>query len=193
MELNWADFAIIGIVLISTLISLIRGFIKEAISLATWVLAAWVALKYTTFVASLLVEAVDIPSLRIGISALVLFVSTLIVGALINYMVGQLVEKTGFSGTDRTLGAVFGVLRGVLVVALIVMLAGLTPIPQDPWWRKSVLLPIFQEKITAYKVHLPGEVAENFDFTRGDESTQNEDSPARPAEPAMSTYPLNNT
>ncbi len=192
MELNWADFAVIGIVLLSTLVSLIRGFIKEAVSLATWVLAVWVALKYTPFVAGMLTETIDIPSVRIGIAALVLFVATLIVGALANYIVSQLVEKTGFSGTDRTLGAVFGILRGVLVVALIVMLASLTPIPQDPWWKESTLLPVFQEKITAYKAYLPEEVAENFDFTRGAESTQSEDSPARPAEPAMNTYPLNN-
>lgn len=192
MELNWADFVVIGIVLLSTLISLIRGFIKEAISLATWILAAWVALRYTPFVADMLTETVDIPSVRIGIAALVLFIATLIAGALANYIVGQFVEKTGFSGTDRTLGAVFGVLRGVLVVALIVVLAGLTPIPQDPWWRSSALLPVFQEKITAYKVYLPEGIAENFDFTRGAESTQSEDNPVQPAEPATGTYPPHN-
>ncbi len=193
MELNWADYVVIGIVVLSALVSLIRGFIKEAISLATWIIAAWVALKYTPLVAGILTETVDTPSIRIGIAALVLFIPILIVGALMNYIVGQLVEKTGFSGTDRTLGAVFGVIRGVVVVALIVMLAGLTPIPQDPWWKASTLLLVFQEKITAYKVYLPEEIAENFDFTRGTESTQREGSPLRPAEPSISTYPLNDT
>lgn len=193
MELNWADFAIIGIVLLSTFISLIRGFIKEAISLATWVLAVWVALKYTPFVAGLLAETVDIPSIRMGIAALVLFISTLIVGALINYMISQLVDKTGFSGTDRTLGVVFGVLRGVLVVALVVMLASLTPIPQDPWWKQSRLLPVFQEKIVTYKTYLPAPIAENFDFNRGTQTPDSESAPARPAEPDMISYPLNKT
>lgn len=172
MELNWADFAIIGIVVLSTFISLIRGFIKEAVSLATWVFAVWASLRYAPFVASYLTEMVDIPSLRMGVAALIIFISTLIVGALINYIISQLVEKTGFSGTDRTLGAVFGIMRGVLVVAIIVMLASLTPIPQDPWWKQSAFLPVFQEKITVYKAYLPEQIADNFDFARGTQATE---------------------
>lgn len=201
MELNWADFAILGIILLSTLISLIRGFIKEAVSLATWVLAIWVALKYTPFVASHLVELVDVPSLRLGIAGITLFIATLIVGGLVNYIIGELVEKTGFTGTDRTLGVVFGALRGVLVVALIVILAALTPIPQDPWWKQSYLLPIFQEKITLYKAYLPEQIAENFDFNRGAEpatplsplpAADEVEQPARSAQPDMSSFPVTN-
>lgn len=167
MELNWADLAVIGIILLSTLISLIRGFIKEAVSLATWVLAVWVVLKFSPLVASYLVELTDVPTMRLGGAALILFICTLILGAIVNYIIGQLVEKTGFSGTDRTLGAVFGVLRGVLVVALVVFMAGLTPFPQDSWWKQSYFLPIFQDKIILYKVYLPQQIADNFDFERG--------------------------
>jgi membrane protein required for colicin V production len=199
MELNWADFAVLGIVLLSTLISLIRGFVKEAISLATWVLAIWVSLKYTPFVSSYLVELVDVPSLRLGIAGLILFISVLIVGALVNYIIGQLVDKTGFSGTDRTLGAVFGVLRGVLVVALIVILAGLTPIPQDPWWKQSYLLPKVQEKVVMYKAYLPEEIAENFDFERGADTqpleppaTSEPQQPSPVVEPGETTFPVTN-
>ena len=200
MELNWADFAVIGIIVLSTLISLIRGFIKEAISLATWVLAIWVSLKYTPFVASYLIELVEVPSLRLIIAGLVLFISTLIVGALVNFIIGQLVEKTGFSGTDRTLGAVFGVLRGVLVVALIVILAGLTPIPQDPWWKQSTLLPAFQEKVIMYKAYLPEQIAENFDFNRGaaepvpaaPPATEGVEEPSGTSQPGVTSFPVTN-
>jgi len=184
MELNWADIAVLAIVLLSTLISLIRGFVKEAISLATWVLAIWVSLKYTPFVSGHLVELVDVPSLRLGIAGLILFISTLIVGALVNYIIGQLVDKTGFSGTDRTLGAVFGVLRGVLVVALVVILAGLTPIPQDPWWKQSYLLPKIQDKVIMYKAYLPEQIAENFDFNRGADASTAEPPPVGNIQPS---------
>jgi len=166
MELNWADYAIIGIILLSTLISLIRGFIKEAVSLASWVAAVWVVLQFSPWLAGYLVELSDAPTLRMGAAALLLFVGTLIVGAIVNYTIGQLVEKTGFSGTDRTLGVVFGALRGVLVVALVVIMASLTPFPQEPWWRQSVLLPVFQEKVVLYKTYLPDRIARNFDFDR---------------------------
>ena len=116
----------------------------------------------------------------------------MIVGALVNYIVSQLVEKTGFSGTDRTLGAVFGVLRGVLVVVLVVILAALTPIPQDPWWKESYLLPIFQEKVILYKAYLPEQISENFNFNRGAQNPVPTDGvlvPERPAEPAVSSVP----
>ena len=164
MELNWADYAVIGIILLSTLISLIRGFVKEAVSLATWVIAVWVVLQFSPWLAGYLVELSDAPTLRLGAAALILFVGTLIVGAIINYIISQLVDKTGFSGTDRTLGVVFGALRGVLVVALVVIMASLTPFPQDPWWKQSYLLPVFQEKVVYYKAYLPDQIEKNFNF-----------------------------
>jgi len=188
MELNWADLAIIGIVLLSTVISLIRGFIKEAVSLATWVLAIWVVLKFTPMVAGYLVDLTDVPTLRLGAAALILFILTLIAGAVVNYIIGQLVDKTGFSGTDRTLGVVFGALRGVLVVALVVIMASLTPFPQDPWWKESYFLPIFQEKVTLYKAYLPEQISDNFDFSRGrpkpSSNDKTDDQPSRDPAPS---------
>lgn len=167
MELNWADFAIIGIIFLSAFISVIRGFIREAISLATWVFAIWASLRYTLLVSSYLTEAINLTTLRIGTAALIIFISVLIVGAVINYIVGQLIEKTRFSGTDRTLGAVFGMLRGALIVAIIIVLASLTPIPQEPWWKQSAFLPVLQEKIMVYKVYLPEQISGNPGFTHG--------------------------
>ena len=166
MDLNWADLVIIAIVLVSTLISLIRGFIREAVSLATWICAAWVSFKYSLFVAGFLGSAIEAESIRVGVAGLTLFFCVLIVGALVGAIVGKFVEKTGFSGTDRALGVVFGALRGVLIVGLMVLSAGLTRFPQEPWWLQSSLLPVLQEHVIAYKVYLPEQIAENFDFTR---------------------------
>ena len=167
MDFNWADFAIIAIVLVSTVISLARGFVKEAVSLASWVCAAWVAFRYSPVVAEYLRASIDIASVRAGVAALALFIAVLVAGGLLNLVISGLVEKTGLSGTDRTLGAVFGVLRGVLVIGLLVLLAGLTPFPQDTWWRQSSLLPVLQQQVIAYKVYLPEQIAKNFDFNRG--------------------------
>lgn len=141
--LNWADYAIIGIIGLSVIISLVRGFVREALSLVMWGVAFWVALTFSEALASLLINIFHTPSLRMMAAFAILFVITLLLGALINYLIGQLVDKTGLSGTDRILGVVFGFARGTLLVTVLLMLARLTPLPQDPWWKDSMLIPHF--------------------------------------------------
>jgi len=141
--LNWVDYAIIGIVVVSTLISLVRGFVREALSLATWAVAFWVAFKFNALVANLLINYIKTPSLRLVASFAILFVVILIIGALVNFLIGQLISSTGLSGTDRLLGMLFGVGRGLLLIGVLVLLASMTAFPQDDWWQKSVFIPHF--------------------------------------------------
>ena len=159
----WIDYIILGIIGISTIISLIRGFVREALSLVVWVLAFWVA---WTFFRELAVELgfFSVPSVRLGAAFAILFLTTLILGAIVNYLIGQLVDKTGLSGTDRLIGMLFGAARGGLLVAVLVLLAGLTPLPEDPWWQESRLLGYFQELATWLKTLLPEDIGENFRF-----------------------------
>ena len=79
------------------------------------------------------------------VSFTILFVMTLIITALLNRLAGQLVTRTGLSGTDRMIGMIFGIARGVVVVSVLVLLAGLTTMPQDPWWHESVLIDVFHK------------------------------------------------
>ena len=74
-----------------------------------------------------------------------LFVVTLVITALVNRLAGTLVTKTGLTGTDRMIGMIFGVARGVIIVCVLVLLAGMTTIPQDPWWGESVLIDVFHK------------------------------------------------
>ena len=105
--MNWVDFAILVIVLLSSVISLLRGFVREALSLANWVLAIWVSISFAYNLANLLKGSIDSPNVRVSVAFGILFLSTLIVGALVIYLVTQLVRKTGMSGTDRMLGVIF--------------------------------------------------------------------------------------
>lgn len=160
----WVDYVLIAIVALSAVISLLRGFIREALALVGWVAAVWLVLSFTQPVAALFTEQVEVPSVRMGIAALIIFVGTLIVAAIVGYLVGLLVDKTGLSGTDRMLGVVFGAARGVIIAAILVLLAGLTPLPRDPWWHASVLLPRFQQVAEQLRTLLPDEIARHVNF-----------------------------
>lgn len=156
------DYVIIGIILVSTLISLVRGFVKEVISLLTWVAAFVVALGFSQMASRLVPPAVDIPSARVAIAFMVLFVLVLIVGGIINWAISTLVNKTGLTGTDRSVGMVFGLTRGVFIIAILILLAGLTAAPQAPWWHDSVLLPHFTVVAEWIKALLPVDMAQYF-------------------------------
>ena len=138
----WVDWVILAIFGISALISLLRGFVREALSLAGWVVAFFVAKAFYEPFAELLVDHIETNSLRLGVAWVSIFVVTLVIAGIINYMVGRMVDAAGLSGTDRLLGMIFGALRGVLIVALIVLgLKQFTPVPKDEWWGQSSLLP----------------------------------------------------
>lgn len=140
----WTDFVIIGVVILSSSISLTRGFTKEAISLVVWFAAFFVAQQFYQDLAVFLTDIQD-QLVRNGVAIGILFVATLILGGLVNYIIAQLVEVTGLSGTDRVLGAVFGALRGILIVcAVLFFMDVFTPASQAQWWRDSVLIPEFR-------------------------------------------------
>jgi membrane protein required for colicin V production len=160
----WVDLVIIGIIALSALISLIRGFVKESISLVTWVAAGLLALRYYPAMAELLEPFINSVTLRQWVGGGILFVVTLIAGAIVNFIVSQLVSKTGLSGTDKALGVVFGAARGVLIVTMVVLLASLTPMPEAPWWQESTTIEFFQQLAEWVKAVIPADAAGQFNF-----------------------------
>ena len=140
----WIDIAILAVIGISTLISLMRGFFKEAISLVVWFAAFFIASTFYLNVATLLTR-ISQELMRNAAAIAILFISTLILGALINYLIGQLVRKTGLTGTDRVLGLAFGALRGALVVsAMLFFMDAFSSATDSVWWQKSQLIPEFK-------------------------------------------------
>ncbi|MFI8479342.1 CvpA family protein [Pseudomonas sp. NPDC078700] len=143
MVFTWVDWAIIAVIGVSSLISLSRGFVKEALSLLTWIIAGAVAWMFGGALSHHLEGFIQTPSARVIAACALLFIATLMVGALVNYLLGELIRVTGLSGTDRFLGMVFGAARGGLLVVLLVGLVSLAPVQEDPWWQQSTLVPHF--------------------------------------------------
>jgi membrane protein required for colicin V production len=160
----WVDILIITIIVLSAVISLIRGFVQEALSLATWIAAFTLAWLFFRNLAVELIPWIDVPSIRLGVSFGLILIAVLIIGAIINHFMKVLVTSTGLTGTDRLIGIFFGVARGAVIIAILVLLAGLTPFPNDPWWHESRLIPYFQDMALWLKSYLPSDIAANFGY-----------------------------
>jgi membrane protein required for colicin V production len=158
MSLNWIDYAIIGIIGVSVLIGLSRGFIREAISLATWVVAFWVAFKFSGVFADYLSDYIKTASIRHIICFAVLFIGILILGALLNFFLSKFISYTGLGGTDKLLGMLFGILRGILLIAILILLVEITTFVNDPWWQQSVLVSHFSNLVAWLHGFLPAEL-----------------------------------
>lgn len=159
-----ADLIILAIIFISVVVSLMRGFVKEAFSLAGWLVALWVSMTFSSGMAELFGKSITDPTLRLLAAFVVLFILSLVVGAIINFFASQLVQKTGMTGIDRTIGGVFGFLRGILLVTIIVMLLGLTTLPKEAWWDQSFFMFRFEAVATWLKDLLPDEIARYFKY-----------------------------
>lgn len=141
--MNWVDITIISIIAFSASVSIVRGFIREALSLVSWGLAFFIAGHFYTYITPYLTYF-DSDIIRIAVAITILFFATLLVCSVVSYVIGQLVQKTGLSGTDRVLGICFGILRGILVVAaLLFFIDTFTPLSKSPYWTKSQLIPHF--------------------------------------------------
>jgi len=162
--MNWVDVAILIIISLSAIISLFRGFVREAVSLATWAVAFWVAISFSDKLAPLLDGMIESPTIRLTVAFAALFLITLIAGAMVNYLISQLVQKTGMGGTDRMLGIIFGIGRGIVIVGVLVLLGGIPPLFEEVWWQESMLIKHFQDMAIWMRDFLPPDMAKNFVF-----------------------------
>lgn len=140
----WVDYAIIGILALSTVVGLARGLLREVFSFVIWLGALLIAWTFHTELAGELAQWIAGTSARRGAAFLILVFAVLIAGASFGHFLSVLVRKTGLTGTDRVLGAAFGAVRGVILVAMLAFLGALTPLPEDDWWQTSTLIGRFQ-------------------------------------------------
>ena len=139
--MNAADALIVLIVLGSTLIGLLRGFVREAVSLVSWILAIWSAWKFGPLVEPHLGGLLADPSVAPWIGRLVILVLVLLVGWVVGMLLSYFTRSLGLGAMDRVLGLLFGILRGVVLVGLMIIGSELLHLNQEEWWSRSKLIP----------------------------------------------------
>lgn len=133
------DYVVSGIFLVSIVLSIIRGFVREALSVAGWVVAFIVAGAYASFFEKFLPVEITGETLRISIAFVLAFLSVLLITALATMSLSVLIKGIGLGFIDRLLGSVFGFIRALAIVMLLVLIAGLTTIPNQVFWQQAAL------------------------------------------------------
>jgi len=136
---SWIDVLIVAVCVGSAGFGYWRGFAKEALSVATWLAAIWLAWRFTWIVEPLLGEWVVAPELKIWAARVLIFILIMIAGGIVAWLVRELVRATGLSATDRVLGSLFGLGRGALIVGLVVIVLDYAELSSDPWWQDAKL------------------------------------------------------
>lgn len=158
------DYAVLGVTGISIAWGLWRGLVREVISLAGWVIAFLAANLFAGPLAETLPASISRPELRIAIAFVAVFLLTLTITTLSGLLFSKLVKAVGLGGLDRTLGALFGAARGLLIVVAFALLAGLTSVPLHPIWKESFSGPVLGRAAPALKPWLPAAFAERLRY-----------------------------
>ncbi len=144
MTLTGLDLLIAGVVLISLLVGIFRGFIREVLSLVSWGVALWVGWRFFKPASVYLENTISSEPVRQIAAFAFLFIAALIVLTVASHFLSKLFKVSGIAFIDRLLGAVFGFGRGVLIMSIVLILGGATALPKESWWKDSALAPMLQ-------------------------------------------------
>lgn len=158
------DFGIVLIITVLLVLGLIWGFVKIAIALGTWVAASIISFTFSPNLAASLLTSIESPAMRLAVAMGILFVLTIMLGALVSFLIRQIINKTGLSALDRVLGMVIGASLGLIVVVGLVFVAGLTPAPGYEWWKSSLLIERFETLAVWLQGYLPDDVSKYFTY-----------------------------
>lgn len=158
------DYVVLAILLISAAVGAWRGLVGEILSILAWVVALIAAWMFGGEVGAALYGGIHDGAVRLvaGFATVILLV--LVVVALLKLLMRGVLKAIGLSLTDRMLGVMFGLLRGLAIVIVIVLIGGLTSAPKQPWWREARLSPPLETIVLAGRPWLPGDVAKRIRF-----------------------------
>jgi membrane protein required for colicin V production len=160
---NAFDYAVLGVLGFSLLVGVLRGVVKELVMIGGWIAAFMLATAFSGRVARMLPDNLGPMAAQVlGFAAI--FIGTLVLAAFAGMLLSMLARSAGLGWTDRSLGACFGALRGVLIVLAVVLVLGFTPLPQEAFWKHAVLAGPFETAVLALKPYLPGDMARRIGY-----------------------------
>ncbi|NKB76939.1 MAG: CvpA family protein [Gammaproteobacteria bacterium] len=154
------DIAIVFVIVVSFLIGLYRGFVKEVFSLFSWLAALWIAYHYAVEGGVYLEPYIGQPTFRVVVAFAVIFVVSLLLISMASYLILRFIQLAGAARINRSLGGAFGLARGVVVVSLLILGSYFMGFPSQPWWQDSVLVELFEPVNGMIKIFLPQDIVE---------------------------------
>jgi len=158
------DYTVLAILGLSIIFSVMRGLVKEVLSILAWFVAFYVGRTYTDQMLPLMPTDIPSESLRTLAAFLVLFLATLLLATLLAIAISAIFKKIGLGWLNRVLGAVFGAFRGVLVVCILVLLAGMTEIPKDARWKNAMFSAPIEALVVSMLPWLPEGISKHVKY-----------------------------
>jgi len=158
------DHAVLTIIGLSIVLGVVRGFVREVVALGGWVVAFLVASLFSADFAGLLAQQIADESWRVLAAFASLFMATLVGMSIIALLASKLIKSAGLGVEDRVFGSVFGFARGMAVVMVLVLLAGLTALPRQPVWKDAMLSAPLQTLAAMVKHWLPQDWAKHIKY-----------------------------
>jgi len=152
------DWIIAVALALSLLLGLMRGFVRELLSLAGWAIGIVLALHYAVDLGRVVPLPDSWHGVRIAVAAVVLVVLCVLVAGAMGWVARRMMIAAKLSGTDRVLGALFGAFRGVLILLAMVWFAHSTDVTTSTWWQQSALLPYAESALRSVAPWLPESV-----------------------------------
>lgn len=162
--MSWLDYAILGVLAVSVVWGIWRGFVREVISLAGWVLAFLAANAVAGPLGDALPTSISSPEVRVLTAFLIVFIFTLSIATVAGMLLSRLLKAAGLGGLDRTLGGLFGLARGVVILLALAVAAGLTMAPRHPLWKESVGAGMLTRTVLQLKPWLPPRLADRLRY-----------------------------
>lgn len=164
--MTYFDYGVLAIIGLSTLLSMMRGLIQEILALAAWLCSFWLASCYASKGIVWVPLVLPGETLRYIVAFLAIFCISWFLATILRILVNRFLKITGLKPLDRFLGAGFGLLRGCLLIITIVLLAGMTGLPEEPFWKKAMLSPLCEKTALRILPWLPSQWADHIQLNK---------------------------
>ncbi|HEY8606799.1 MAG TPA: CvpA family protein [Noviherbaspirillum sp.] len=158
------DYLVLFVLICSIIISTLRGLVKEILSLLSWIISLMVANAYGEPLAVLLPDAIPGGTMRLIVAFIALFIGVRLLMLLLTMALDAMIKASGLTLADRGLGGLFGLGRGMVLVLAVVMVCGMTALPQQPFWKEALFSPLAVTAARTVKPFLPGDFARHVQF-----------------------------